>query len=80
MISVIESGGEGMAHKTRIITGYCPHVDGTHSIKATYEIFHCSMDPMPHEKCVNLFCKYKTFKSCKVEECPLKKEADSYNF
>lgn len=63
----------------RIITGYCPHLKGNHSIEATYTITRLAGGQPPKERCSELRCKYKFFSVCKVEDCPLKEKADSYN-
>ena len=65
--------------RERVITGYCPHVSGTHSIKAVYNVTPRSGGLPPAERCADLHCKYKAFNICKVEKCPLEEIADSYN-
>ena len=68
-----------MGQTTRTITGYCPHIDDTHSVEAVYDVTLRSGGLPSEEKCTDLRCKHKFFSVCKVKECPLEKVALSYN-
>jgi len=59
-----------MAEITRIITGYCPHVNGEYDIEGIYP------DRPGWHRAITLYCKYQADGLCKAASCPLIKAAD----
>ena len=65
-----------MARKTVYVRGYCPYLDCTHSIEATYAKYSFLGDPATYAKCLNVYCNYAD--DCnQVESCPIFRSAQS---